>query len=89
VRATGGLRDTVVPFDPATGEGAGFVFHAATTEALLAAVQEALTVYTDQSAWRRLVQNAMAQDFSWDQSAARYLDLYRRAIAAKRGLPTG
>jgi starch synthase len=89
VCATGGLRDTVVPCDPTTGEGTGFVFHAATAEAFLAAVQEALTVYTDQRAWRRLVQNAMAQDFSWDQSAARYLDLYRRAIAVKRGLPAG
>jgi starch synthase len=89
VRATGGLRDTVVPFNTATGTGTGFVFHAATAEALLAAVQEALAVYTDQSAWHRLLQNAMAQDFSWDQSAARYLDLYRRALATKRGWPIG
>jgi starch synthase len=89
VHATGGLRDTVVPYNTATGTGTGFVFHATTAEALLATVQEALTVYTDQSAWQWLVQNAMAQDFSWDQSAARYLDLYRRALATKRGLPTG
>ncbi|HEY7493349.1 MAG TPA: glycogen synthase GlgA [Candidatus Tectomicrobia bacterium] len=89
VRATGGLRDTVAPFNTATGAGTGFVFHAATAEALLAAVQEALAVYTEQRVWHRLMQNAMAQDFSWNQSAARYLDLYRRAIAARHGLPMG
>jgi starch synthase len=89
VRDTGGLRDTVVPFNPATGAGTGFVFHATTPLALLAAVQEALAVYTDQRVWQRLMQHAMAQDFSWHQSATCYLDLYRRAIAARRGLPTG
>jgi starch synthase len=80
VRATGGLRDTVIPFDPVSGQGTGFLFQEPTVEALMRAVQAALAVFADQDAWHRLVHNAMVQDFSWTQSATRYLDLYRRAL---------
>ena len=83
VRATGGLRDTVVPFDPASGQGTGFVFREPRAEALLEAVRTAQQVFADRQTWQRLVQNAMAQDFSWQHSAARYVDLYRRALAAR------
>jgi starch synthase len=83
VRATGGLRDSVEPFDSATGQGTGFVFEEASGEALLAAVNEALTVFADRAAWQRLVQNAMAQDFSWERSATRYVERYRQLLAAK------
>jgi len=82
VRATGGLRDTVMPFDPASGQGTGFLFQEPTVDALMRAAQAALAVFADQDAWRRLVHNAMVQDFSWAQSATRYLDLYRRAMRA-------
>ena len=82
---TGGLRDTVVPFNPATGHGTGFVFQQASGDALLAAVSEALGVFANRASWRRVVQNAMVQDFSWGQSAARYVDLYRRALGGKQG----
>jgi starch synthase len=84
VRATGGLRDTVVPFDPATGQGTGFLFQEPTPHALVAAVQTALNVFADQTAWQRLIQNAMAQDFSWTRSAAQYIDLYRQVVAGKQ-----
>jgi starch synthase len=80
VRATGGLRDTVVPYQAETGEGTGFVFQDPTPEALLGAVQEALRVFADRTMWQQLVCNAMAQDFSWAQSAQRYLDLYRQVV---------
>jgi starch synthase len=80
VRATGGLRDTVIPFDPVSGQGTGFLFQEPTVEALMRAVQAALAAFADQDAWHRLVHNAMVQDFSWTQSATRYLDLYRRAL---------
>jgi len=83
VRATGGLRDTVVPFNPASGQGTGFVFQAPTAEALVEAVRTAQQVFADRQAWQRLMQNAMAQDFSWQHSAARYVDLYRRAMATR------
>lgn len=85
VRATGGLDDTVVPFDPKTGEGNGFKFVEATAEALLAAVREALACYRDRPVWRRLVGNGMAADFSWTRSAGEYVEVYRRAIAKRRG----
>lgn len=84
VRATGGLRDTVVPFDPATGEGTGFVFQQASGDALLAAVGEAVRVFADRASWQRLIRNAMAQDFSWERSAARYDELYRQTVARKQ-----
>ena len=83
VRATGGLRDSVEPFDSSTGQGTGFVFEEASGDALLAAVNEALTVFADRAAWQRLMQNAMAQDFSWERSATRYVERYRQLLAAK------
>jgi starch synthase len=86
VHAVGGLRDSVEPFQRASGTGTGFVFYEPSAAALLNAVQEAIATYHDQSAWQRLMQNAMARDFSWKQSALRYLDLYRRAIVLKQGL---
>lgn len=85
VRATGGLDDTVTPFDPTTGAGNGFKFAEATAEALLAAVREALACYRDRPLWRRLVLNGMAADFSWARSAGEYVQVYRRAIAKRRG----
>ena len=78
VRATGGLRDTVVPYQAEAGTGTGFVFYEPTAAALLATVREALSVFADRPAWQRLMRNAMAQDFSWEQSARRYLNLYQQ-----------
>jgi starch synthase len=89
VRATGGLRDTVLPFDPATGQGTGCVFQEANGDALLTAVRAALAVFANRGAWHRLMQNAMVQDFSWARSAARYLDFYRRAVAERQGSSLG
>ncbi len=83
VRATGGLRDTVSPFDPTTRHGAGFVFREPTAAALLGAVQAAVSVFADKAAWRQLQHNAMTQDFSWDASARQYIQLYRETIGKK------
>jgi starch synthase len=83
VRATGGLRDTVIPFDPASGQGTGFVFQEPRAEALVGAVRAAQRVFADRQMWQRLVGNTMTQDFSWERSAARYVDLYRRAMATR------
>jgi starch synthase len=79
VHATGGLRDTVRPFDPGTGEGTGFAFEAYTAEALLAALGSALRVYPDRDVWHRIQRAGMAQDFSWDRSARQYATLYAGA----------
>jgi starch synthase len=83
VRATGGLRDSVEPFDAATGQGTGFVFQEASGDALLAAVTAALGAFAHRTAWQQLVQNAMRQDFSWERSASRYVERYRQLLAAK------
>lgn len=78
VRATGGLRDTVEPFDPLTGNGTGFVFDAPTPEALATCVREALWTKARPRLWRQIMQNAMAQDFSWSKSAQAYAELYAK-----------
>jgi starch synthase len=78
VRKTGGLADTVQPWNRATREGTGFVFEHFTTDGLKWAIGQALETWRDRPAWRRLQQNGMAQDWSWDRQIGRYLDLYAR-----------
>ena len=78
VRATGGLRDTVTDFDPAAGTGNGFVFEEYTADALLEAVRKMTTVFANPGAWRRLMQNCFAADFSWDRAAQTYLDWFNQ-----------
>jgi starch synthase len=85
VRRTGGLADTVVDATPAhldAGTATGFVFEAATPEALLGAIDRALALHGQTSAWNRAVKTAMDQDYSWKRSARAYLDLYRETVAA-------
>jgi starch synthase len=84
VRATGGLDETITRYDPATGAGSGFKFSDYTTEALLKAVQEALTLYEDQTAWQALMRQNMDLDFSWDRVAPHYVALYERAQEKRR-----
>jgi starch synthase len=81
VRRTGGLADSVEPFDPLTGEGTGFVFDEFTPQALSRAMEQALETYRDGAAWRRLMSNAMSRDFSWKTQAGKYVELYERLIA--------
>lgn len=78
VRATGGLDDTIEDYDPATGAGNGFKFSDYSGAALVAAVKRALAAYAQRRAWRGIIANAMACDFSWDKSAKEYLALYRK-----------
>jgi starch synthase len=80
VRATGGLVDTVEPWDPATGQGTGFRFEHADGTGLLWALDQALALHRDPEAWRRLVRNGMARDFSWERSARAYEEVFRRAL---------
>ena len=84
VRATGGLDDTVQPFDPDTGLGNGFKFAEESPAALLATVRRAVALYRQPAQWKRLVQNAMACDFSWDRSARENDRLYQEIIARRR-----
>ncbi|HYM80528.1 MAG TPA: glycogen synthase GlgA [Candidatus Limnocylindria bacterium] len=81
VRKTGGLADTVEHYDPKTGAGTGFVFEHSTSTGLRWALGQAFDVYPDRRAWRRLMQNGMARDFSWPHQAAAYEDLFTRLVA--------
>jgi starch synthase len=84
VRRTGGLADTVTPFDPRTGQGNGFVFEHFTAQGLRWALDQGLATYADARAWRTLQRNAMAGDFSWAHQVPRYEALY---AAMKKGTP--
>ena len=83
VRATGGLDDTIEQYDASSGQGTGFKFQEYSGQALLQAVREALAVYQDKAAWRRLQINGMAKDYSWNASAAEYGRLYESAREAR------
>ncbi|MEM7049894.1 MAG: glycogen synthase [Acidobacteriota bacterium] len=78
VRRTGGLADTVEPWDGSRREGTGFVFEHADVQGFRWALNQALEAYGDRAGWRRLQQNGMAQDFSWQRQGALYEELYRR-----------
>jgi starch synthase len=78
VRATGGLDDTIQEYDPARGTGNGFKFQEYKSAALLSSLQKAMAAYQRKERWRRLVQQAMACDFSWEVSAREYVRLYQR-----------
>jgi starch synthase len=78
VRATGGLDDTIEPWDARTGKGTGFKFTDYTGEALLTTVRQALLAYRDQSSWQTLMRNGMGRDFSWGASAREYGKIYDR-----------
>jgi starch synthase len=80
VRAVGGLADTVVDADAdnrAAGAATGFAFAEPSPEALLATVRRAVDLWQDGVGWAQVQATAMGQDFSWQQSARRYLELYR------------
>jgi starch synthase len=79
VRATGGLDDTIEPWDARTGKGTGFKFTDYTGEALLATIKQALLAYRDPSSWQMLMRNGMSRDFSWGASAREYGKIYERA----------
>ncbi|MGQ9470882.1 MAG: glycogen synthase GlgA [Candidatus Aminicenantales bacterium] len=82
VRSTGGLADTVEEFDSVSRRGNGFKFNEYSGAALVAAVQKALQVYAQAELRQRLIQNAMAADFSWEKSARQYLGLYEKIIGS-------
>ncbi len=83
VRATGGLDDTIEPFDLQTGTGTGFKFVEYTGAAFLHAIRQALQHYSDEGVWKRIQLNGMAKDFSWNTSATEYAKLYEAAYAAR------
>jgi len=83
VRSTGGLADTVRDFDPRTETGNGFAFTPYRGMDLFATIVRAVENYKYAATWRMLQERGMREDFSWDASARKYVDLYRRAMANK------
>ena len=80
VRETGGLKDTVQPFNKYTNEGNGYSFANINAHELLFALKKAIGDYSDQRLWYQLVANAMASDYSWGSAAKQYIDLYNSVL---------
>ena len=83
VRATGGLDDTIEEWNPEQGIGTGFKFEGLSPEALLLAIDRAILAFQNKKGWRRLMLNAMAQNYSWEQPAREYAAVYEE-VAKRR-----
>jgi starch synthase len=86
-RATGGLDDTIEPWDPVTRKGTGFKFSEYSGEALLETVRAAISVFKDGRAWQKLMRNGMERDFSWPVSAREYVKMYEKARGSHPAAP--
>ena len=80
VRATGGLKDTVIPFDKYRNTGNGFTFNNFNAHELLFTIKRALGTYQDDVVWNKLTSNAMNSDYSWKRSAEAYMKLYKKVL---------
>jgi len=78
VRETGGLKDTVIPYNEYTGEGTGFTFANYNAHEMKDAVIRAIRVYRNKNEWKTIVKRCMQQDLSWEKSAREYANLYNR-----------
>ena len=79
-RATGGLVDTIIPYNKSTQEGNGYLFADYNAHDMMYTVKKALTLFRDFNSWKLLMQNAMNTDYSWARSAKEYKALYERLI---------
>jgi len=80
VKETGGLKDTVIPYNEYEDEGYGFTFSDYNAHDMLHTIKRALTIYHDKDVWRKLVKRVMDQDFSWKKSANKYEELYKKIV---------
>lgn len=83
VSPVGGLFDSVEDIDEETGEGTGFVMEDLSSKSLLQAIKRALGYFKDKEKWTELQKRIMEEDFSWDISAKRYVDIYDRVISGE------
>lgn len=81
VSPIGGLLDTVVDYDPQVDDGTGFVMEKLSVSSLLEAIYRATELYNDREKWMALQKRIMLEDFSWEISAKRYLDIYEKMIS--------
>lgn len=80
VRETGGLRDTVTPYNKYTGEGNGFSFKNYNAHEMLETLKMAVELYHKEDIWNNIFHNAISSDFSWRSSAREYMELYNRLM---------
>ena len=87
VRATGGLDDTIEPWDARSGKGTGFKFTEYNGESLLLTIKQALQAFRDQTSWQVLMRNGMGKDFSWNASAREYGKIYDKVKQMRSTAP--
>ncbi|MDD3438552.1 MAG: glycogen synthase GlgA [Clostridiaceae bacterium] len=80
VRETGGLKDTVMPYNEFTGEGTGFSFANYNAHEMQDTVKRAISFYKNKDIWEKIVKSGMKQDFSWSKSAKEYMELYEKMV---------
>lgn len=80
VRATGGLEDSVQEFNPETLQGTGFKFAGVDTNGIMAVIRQALRLFADRGLWRKIQENGMEMDFSWERVVPEYLSLYKKML---------
>ncbi len=83
VRETGGLNDTIEPYNEYTREGTGFTFTNYNAHEMLDAVRRSIDTYKKKDVWKSIIRNGMKQDFSWKKSAQEYMKLYERLALEK------
>ena len=81
VRETGGLKDTVKPFNKYDSTGNGYTFANINAHDLLYCIKRALTEYDNIQIWNMLQNNAIRSNFDWKQSASEYIDMYKQLLA--------
>ncbi|MBA3060445.1 MAG: glycosyltransferase [Nitrospirae bacterium] len=82
-RRTGGLADTISDYRSLESEGTGFLFSDYTVDALQCCLKRALCVYVNKARWKKLIRSAMKMNFSWPDSAKRYIELYNKVARMK------
>lgn len=85
VRETGGLKDTVQSYNEMTGEGNGFSFTYYNADDYWYTLKRALSFYRDEEVWRKIVDNAGKEDYSWNRSAKAYMALYEQLVVSRKG----
>lgn len=80
VRETGGLKDTVTHYDKKTNSGNGFTFKTFNAHDMLFTIKEAIETYENKKIWNNIIKNAMSEDYSWDKSASKYIEIYKNLM---------
>ncbi|WP_302489096.1 glycogen synthase GlgA [uncultured Mitsuokella sp.] len=83
VRETGGLKDTVIPYDKYIKQGNGFLFSDYNAHEMMYALKRALSAYENYEEWKQIVENAMNSDYSWKESAREYKALYEKLMGSE------